>query len=126
MTPIRAVSTVEPEHRSPLRVTDPGPPFLRGDIDMHTYLIERTVPGAGQMDTDALAAISAASNKVLRDLGPDIQWVHSYVTDDRITCVYRATNEEIIIEHGRCGGFPVDAVHMVGAVIDPTTARPRP
>ncbi len=93
---------------------------------MRTYLIERTVPGAGHMDTAALAAISAASNKVLRDLGPDIQWVHSYVTDDQITCVYRAMNEEIITEHGRCGGFPVDAVHVISAVIDPTTAGLRP
>ena len=90
---------------------------------MPKYLIERTVPGAGQMDAAALAAIAGASNKVLRDLGPDVQWVHSYVSDDTITCVYVAANEEIIREHGRCGGFPVDAVHEVRAVIDPTTAE---
>ncbi len=54
---------------------------------------------------------------------PDIQWLHSYVSDDKITCVYVAANEEIIREHGRCGGFPVDAVHEVNAVIDPTTAE---
>ena len=60
------------------------------------------------------------SNGVLRDLGPDIQWVQSYVTDDKITCIYLAASEEIIREHGRCGGFPVDAVREVG-VIDPTT-----
>ena len=77
---------------------------------MPKYVIERTVPGAGQMDAAALAAIAAKSNEVLRDLGPDIQWVHSYVTDDKITCVYLAANESIIREHGRCGGFPVDAV----------------
>ena len=89
---------------------------------MPKYMIERTVPGAGEMDAEALAAISTKSNMVLRDLGPDIQWVHSYVTDDKITCVYVAANEEIIREHGRCGGFPVDAVHEVHAVIDPVTA----
>ena len=73
---------------------------------MHKYLIERTVPGVGQMDAAGLAAIANESNKVLRDLGPDIQWVHSYVTDDKITCVYVAASEEIVREHGRCGGFP--------------------
>jgi hypothetical protein len=90
---------------------------------MHKYLVERTVAGAGQMDTAALAAIAVESNKVLRDLGPDIQWVHSYVTDDRITCVYVAASEAIVREHGRCGGFPVDAVYEVYSVIDPTTAE---
>jgi Protein of unknown function (DUF4242) len=90
---------------------------------MHKYLIERTVAGAGQMDAVGLAAIATESNKVLRDLGPDIQWVHSYVTDDKIICVYLATNEEIVREHARCGGFPIDAVHEVREVIDPTTAE---
>lgn len=88
---------------------------------MNRYLIERTVPGAGAMDQAALAAITHQSNVVLRDLGPDIQWLHSYVSDDKITCVYLATNEELIREHGRCGGFPVDAVLKVHAVIDPAT-----
>jgi len=90
---------------------------------MPKYLIERTVPGAGQMDAAALAAIAGKSNEVLRDLGPDIQWVHSYVNDDKITCVYLAANEDIIREHGRCGGFPVDAVQEIRAIIDPTTAE---
>jgi hypothetical protein len=89
---------------------------------MYKYLIERTVPGAGQMDATALAALTDTSNTVLRDLGPSIQWVHSYVTDDRITCVYLAENEEVIREHGRCGGFPVDSVDLIHEVIDPTTA----
>ena len=89
---------------------------------MHKYLIERTVPGAGQMDAATLAGIADASNRVLRDLGPDIQWVHSYVADDTITCVYLAENEELIREHGRCGGFPVDSVTEVREIIDPTTA----
>lgn len=90
---------------------------------MHRYVIERTVPGAGQMDDAALAGIAGKSNGVLRDLGPDIQWVQSYVTDDKITCVYLAANEAIVREHARCGGFPVDAVLKVHAVIDPLTAE---
>jgi len=90
---------------------------------MPTYVIERTVPGAGQMDEAALASISAKSNDVLRDLGPDVRWMHSYVTDDKIICVYDATGEDIIREHGRCGGFPVDAIHQVRATISPATAE---
>jgi hypothetical protein len=90
---------------------------------MPKYLIERTVPGVGQMDAAALAAIAGKSNDVLRDLGPDVQWLHSYVSDDKITCVYVAANEDIIREHGRCGGFPVDAVHQVRTTIDPATGE---
>ncbi len=90
---------------------------------MNRYIIERTVPGAGAMDQTALAAITNQSNTVLRELGPDIQWLHSYVSEDKITCVYLATNEELIREHGRCGGFPVDAVLNVRAVIDPATSE---
>ena len=90
---------------------------------MPKYMIERTVPGAGQMDATALANISGTSNGVLRNLGPDIQWVQSYVSDDKITCVYLADNEDIIREHGRRGGFPVDVVHQVRAIIDPTTSE---
>src|SRR3954469_15928011 len=91
--------------------------------DMPKYVIERTVPGAGQMDAAALGAIAAQSNAVLRDLGPDIQWMHGYVNDDKITCVYYAADEAIIREHGRCGGFPVDTVQEVRAIIDPATAE---
>ena len=90
---------------------------------MPKYVIERTVPGAGGMDESALAALAAASNAVLRDLGPDVQWVESYVSDDKITCVYVAANEAIVREHARCGAFPIDAVLEVRAVIDPTTAE---
>jgi hypothetical protein len=89
---------------------------------MPKYLIERTVAGAGQMDAPALATIARQSNQVLRNLGPDIQWVLSYVTDDKITCVYVAASEELVREHGRRGRFPVDTVYEVRAVIDPTTA----
>lgn len=90
---------------------------------MPTYVIERTVPGAGQMDGQALAAISARSNEVLDGLGPEIEWDHSYVTDDKIVCVYRASDVGLVHEHARCGGFPIDAVHEVRAVIDPATGR---
>ena len=90
---------------------------------MPKYVIERTVPGAGQMDAAALAQIAGKSNEVLKSLGPDIQWLRSYVSDDKITCVYIAASEEMVREHGRSGGFPVDAVHQVRAVIDPTTAE---
>jgi hypothetical protein len=90
---------------------------------MPKYVIERTVPGAGQMSADERQGIAIQSNKVLRDLGPDVQWVQSYVVDDKIFCVYNASGPEIIREHGRCGGFPVDVIHEVDAVIDPTTAE---
>jgi hypothetical protein len=89
---------------------------------MNRYLIERTVAGAGEMDAAALAAIAVQSNRVIQDLGPDIQWVQSYVTADKITCVYLAASPEIVREHGRCGGFPIDAMQEVQRVIDPTTA----
>ena len=88
---------------------------------MHKYLIERTVSGVGQMDDGGLAAISTQSNRVLRDLGPEIQWVQSYITDDKITCIYLAASEEIVRQHARCGGFPIDALYEVRRVIDPTT-----
>ena len=89
---------------------------------MPKYMIERTVPGAGQMDAAARQAIAAKSNGVLRDLGPDIQWIESYVTDDSIRCIYYAANEEIIREHARCGGFPIDAIYELRGMLEPATA----
>jgi hypothetical protein len=90
---------------------------------MPKYLIERTIPGAGDFTPETLQAISQKSVQVLRDLGPDVRWLHSYVAGDKITCVYIAPNEELIREHARCGGFPVDRVEPVSAVIDPATAE---
>ncbi len=90
---------------------------------MPNFLIERTVPGAGNMSPAELHKISAKSNSVLAELGPNVQWVHSYVTDDKIFCVYRTTDESLIHEHARCGGFPVDSVMQIAAVIDPTTGE---
>src|SRR6476620_734872 len=80
---------------------------------MRRYIIERTAPGAGQMGAAALAALAGASNTVLRDIGPTIQWVHSYVTDDRITCIYLAEDEKLIREHARWGGFAIDSVDLI-------------
>ena len=91
---------------------------------MPKYVIERTVPGAGQMDGAALRAIAERSNTVLQEMGPSIQWVQSYVSDDKITCVYYATGEDVIREHAQRGGFPCDVIELVHATIDPTTAAP--
>ena len=91
---------------------------------MPKYVIERTEPGAGQMDDTALQAIAAQSNTVLQEMGPTIQWVQSYVSDDKITCVYYATDADLIREHARRGGFPCDVIELVHATIDPTTAAP--
>ncbi len=90
---------------------------------MPRYLIEKNIPGAGKLSPDALQAISQKSCSVLQGLGPQIQWVQSYVTGDKITCIYLAPNEQIIREHARQGGFPADQVFEVKAMIDPTTAE---
>jgi hypothetical protein len=90
---------------------------------MPKYVIEREVPGAGKMTPDQLTAISQTSCGVLRKLGSEIQWVNSYVTDDKIYCVYIAPNEEMIREHARQGGFPANRVSQVCSSIDPTTAE---
>jgi hypothetical protein len=87
------------------------------------FVIERSIPDIGRASPAALRAIAGKSCDVLRDLGTDIQWVQSYVTGDKIFCVYNAASEEIVREHARRGGFPVDSVSRVAAVIDPTTAE---
>jgi hypothetical protein len=89
---------------------------------MNKYVIERELPGAGKLTPEELSGIAETSNKVLDGLGTDIQWVQSYVTDDKIYCVYLATDEDIVLEHARCGGFPANQVSRVGTMIDPTTA----
>ncbi|MGZ6896800.1 MAG: DUF4242 domain-containing protein [Acidimicrobiia bacterium] len=88
---------------------------------MPKYVIERELPGAGKLSNEELQAISAKSNSVIATLGPEIRWLQSYVTTDKIYCVYVAPDEDIIFEHARCGGFPADSVTMVSAVIDPST-----
>ena len=90
---------------------------------MPKYVIERELPGAGKMSSAELKAISEKSVGILRELGPEIQWVHSYVADDMIYCVYNASNVAIIEKHAECGGFPVNKISQVRAMIDPTTAE---
>jgi hypothetical protein len=87
------------------------------------YVIEREIPGAGKLSSEELHAISQKSCGVLQNLGPRIQWVHSYVTDDKIYCVYNAPDEETVREHARQGGFPANRISRVFATIDPTTAE---
>ena len=90
---------------------------------MPKYLIEREIPNAGALSPIDLKAIAQKSCGVLQELGPSIQWVQSYVTEDKITCVYIAPNAEIVREHARRGGFPADRVLEVAAIIDPATAE---
>jgi hypothetical protein len=94
-----------------------------GDQHMPRFLIERDLPGAGALSPGDLQGIARKSCDVLHDLGPDIQWVHSYVTKDKITCIYLAPNADIIREHAKRGGFPATRVEEVVAVIDPETAN---
>ena len=92
---------------------------------MPKFLIEREIPGAGNLSGEELQAISQASCGVLRKLGPQIQWVQSYVTGDKIYCVYIAPNEEMVREHAKQGGFPANRISEITSVIDPTTAEER-
>ncbi len=90
---------------------------------MPKFVIERNIPGAGKLSTDELQAISQKSCSVLNTLGPQIQWVQSYVTDDKVYCVYIAPNEELVREHARLGEFPANSVSEVRTIIDPTTSE---
>ena len=90
---------------------------------MPKYVIEREMPGAGELTSEQLHEISQKSCSVLNQLGPQIQWVESYVTDDKIYCVYIAPSEEMVREHASRGGFPANRVSKVKTIIDPTTAE---
>jgi Nickel responsive protein SCO4226-like len=90
---------------------------------MPKFLIEREIPGAGKMSPQELHAVSEKSCSVLRRLGPEIQWLHSYVTGDKIYCVYIAPNEQLVREHARQGGFPANRISEITSIIDPTTAE---
>lgn len=90
---------------------------------MPKYVIEREIPEAGKLTSDQLKAISQTSCGVLSKMGPQIQWVNSYVTKDKIYCIYIAPNEEMIHEHAKQGGFPANSVSLVSTIIDPTTAE---
>ena len=90
---------------------------------MPKYVIERELPGAGQLSAETLQAISQKSCGVLQGLGPQIQWVQSYVTDDKIYCIYIAPDKDMVLEHARQGGFPANSVSEIRGIIDPTTAE---
>ena len=90
---------------------------------MPKYVIERDIPNVGSTKPEDLQAISQKSCNVLDDLGPKIQWVHSYVTGDKIYCIYNAANEELVREHAKRGGFPANKISEVKAIIDPITSE---
>ena len=90
---------------------------------MPKYVIEREIPGAGNLTAEQLKGISQTSCGVLSKMGSEIQWLHSYVTTDKIYCVYIAPNEEMVLEHARQGGFPANSVSKISVIIDPTTAE---
>ena len=90
---------------------------------MPKFLIEREIPGAGNLNSQELHSIAAKSCDVLRELGTDISWVHSYVTGDKVYCVYIASNEELIRKHAEKGGFPANSISEIHTIIDPTTSE---
>ena len=92
---------------------------------MARFVIERDMPGAGKLSPDELRAASQKSCGVLEKLGPRVQWEHSYVTDDKIFCIYHATDENLIRQHAQQAGFPANTITRVRSVIDPTTAEAR-
>jgi hypothetical protein len=93
------------------------------ETKMKTYLIEREIPGAGKLTADELKNISQTSCTVLKEMGPKIQWIQSYVVGDKIFCVYKAENEDLLREHAKRGGFPVNAIYEVSSIISPATAK---
>jgi hypothetical protein len=94
---------------------------------MPKFVIERELPGAGSLSAEQLQAISAKSNSVLNELGPEVRWIQSYVTGDKIYCVYIAPSADLIREHASRGGFPANKISEVKTVIDPTTGeKPAP
>jgi len=90
---------------------------------MPKFVIERNIPGAGKLTPEQFTGISQKSCSVIRDLGPQIQWVESFVTDDKIYCIYIAPDEATVLEHAKLGGFPANSVQAVRRMIDPTTAE---
>jgi hypothetical protein len=94
----------------------------KDETSMKTYVIERDIPGAGQFSAEKLKTISQTSCAVLKEMGPKIQWIQSYVVEDKIFCVYKAENEELLREHAKRGGFPVNNIYEVTNIISPATA----
>ncbi len=100
----------------------PSPINENDSQKLNTYLIERNIPGAGQLTSEQLQGISRKSCDVLDEMGPKIEWVHSYVTENKVYCLYKAENEELIRKHAEKGGFPVNNVTLLSNVISPETA----
>jgi hypothetical protein len=100
-----------------------SPAPVKSTSNLKTYVIERDIPGAGQFTAEKLKSISITSCTVLKEMGPGIQWLQSYVTGDKIFCVYKAENIELIKEHAAKGGFPANAIYEVSTVISPATAQ---
>lgn len=94
----------------------------KNDI-MKTYVIERNIPGAGDLTAEQLKGISQTSCTVLKEMGPKIEWLHSYVTDEKVYCVYKAENIELIEDHAKKGGFPANSINEVATLIGPGTAQ---
>ncbi len=92
-------------------------------IKSHQFVIEREIPGAGKLTADELKAASKKSCEVLRDLGPEIQWQHSYITADKIYCVYTAPSKEMIVEHAKRVGVPANLISEVSSIASPATAQ---
>ncbi|HEU0111277.1 MAG TPA: DUF4242 domain-containing protein [Flavisolibacter sp.] len=92
------------------------------ETEMKTYVIEREIPDAGKLTPEQLKGVSQTSCSVLKEMGPKIQWIHSYVTGNKIYCIYKAENEELIREHARKGGFPANKISEVANIISPATA----
>ena len=90
---------------------------------MPRYVVEREIPGAGRLTTDELRAISQKSNAVLEELGPSIQWVESYVTEDKIYCIYKAPDKDILRKHAQMGGFPANRIEQIRDMINPVTGE---
>ena len=90
---------------------------------MPKYVIERELPGAGKLTPEQLREVAQKSNGILHTLGPKIQWVQTYVSDDKLYCVYNAPSPKLIDEHAKCGGFPANRISQVRAIMDPTTAE---
>ena len=102
-------------------ITNSSP--AKTNTEMKTYVIEREIPNAGDLTAEQLQAISKKSNEVLKLLGPKIQWVQSYVTGNKIYCIYKAENAELIKEHANKGGFPANSISQVSSIISPATAN---
>ena len=96
---------------------------IKNNDTMKTYVIERIIPGAGDLTAEQLKGISQTSCSVLKEMGPKIEWQHSYVTGDKVYCVYKAENKELIEEHAKKGGFPANSISEVATVISPETAK---